>query len=361
MQLLRFGFAFSLLIQVSSTSAQQSKVVLPLPEGIAISGQAQAGKNSQAQSRMQSSLQLELVDLSGDSLVLGYYATQSNENARTAIVTPIGKEEWLRGNLGEAGQKAFANRGMKGLLVINDISAGRLTDGNYVRIKGVIYESPQGADNYSLVNTIDTLITDNAGELKVLTATVAGALNTAATNNGNGIIRSGTKKGITRNEVIKTESGKYSFIGKTAFPTGIYMSYQEFRQGKPSFTQFFVETDTASGKVIVNSFTQTDSTMRPVPQAWAIAVANELYVLQNGVLIPAEAVGNNLVLSKYIDPDTRKNNGTFWRSNIGNRFSTHEAGNPFDNRYVIKLSNYRNRGISGEAVKLNADTGAPEL
>lgn len=361
MQLLRFGFAISLLILVSSTSAQQSKVVMPLPEALTISGQVQAGKNTQAQSRVQSLSQLELLDLSGDSLVLGYYSTQPGDNERTAIITPIGKEEWLRGNLGEVAQKAFTNRGMKGLFVINDISAGRLANGNYVRIKGAVYESPQGAESYTLVNTIDTFFTDNAGEVKALAGMIAGALNATAATSGNGVMRLGMGKGISKTEVVKMESSKYNFIGKTAFQTGIYMSYQEFRQGKPAFPQFYIETDTASGKVILNSFTQADSTMRPVPVAWGIVVANEIYVLQEGVLIPAEAVGNNLVLSKYIDPDVRKNNGTFWRSNVGNRFSSHQAGNPFDNRYVIRLKNYRNRGVNGEAVKLNADTGTPEL
>jgi hypothetical protein len=360
MQLLRFGLYAGLLILAGRTSAQQSKVVLPLPEGAAASTQAQADKNAQPKGQVKSTSQLELIDLSGDPLILGYLSTEPENNERTAVVTPIPKEEWLRSALGEDIQKAFANRGVNGLFVINDISAGRQANGNYVRIKGAIYESAAGADSYRLINTIDEVFTDNAGDVKALNSTIAGSLKTSAATISSGIVKT-DMKGIAKSEVIKQETEKYTFIGKAAFKTGIYLSYEEFRQQKPAFGQFYLETDAASGKVVVNSFTQTDSTLRPCLNAWGIAVANELYVLQDGVLVPAEAVGYNLVLSKYIDPDVRKNNGVFWRNNVGNRFSTHEAGNPFDNRYVIKLQNYRNKGISGEAVKLNADTGTPEL
>lgn len=111
--------------------------------------------------------------------------------------------------------------------------------------------------------------------------------------------------------------------------------------------------------IVVNSFTEKDSTIKPVIP-WAIAVNNELYVYHGKKLYPVEAVGNNLVFSKFIDPYTRKNNGTYWRMTISEGLSG-KYNNIFDNVNTLAIKNYHGKGLNGEAVKVNADTGTPEF
>jgi hypothetical protein len=83
-------------------------------------------------------------------------------------------------------------------------------------------------------------------------------------------------------------------------------------------------------------------------------------VFQDNKLYPVEAVGNNLVFSKFIDPDTRKNNASFWRMTVSDNLSGKYA-NIFDNVNTLTLTNYHGKGLNGEAVKVNADTGTPEF
>lgn len=133
------------------------------------------------------------------------------------------------------------------------------------------------------------------------------------------------------------------------------MSYEEFKAGKPSFEHFYLKGEDASSSLTVHSFTETDSTLRAV-EPWAIAVSNELYFYSNHKLYPVEAVGNNLVFSKFINPETRKNNAGFWRMTIGDKISGRES-NVFDNVNTLTLANYMGSKLTGVAVKINADTG----
>ncbi|MFT4093081.1 MAG: hypothetical protein QM640_05525 [Niabella sp.] len=336
---------------VTRLPAQQATHILPLPPGT-------QEKSSTAKATVQSSAAraFELIDLTGDSLVLGYLPTPDGSNDRIAVISPVTKQEWLYAAAKEAGIAFFSGKGTNGLFILKDISVGRVSAGNYIRIKAAIYESTPDADAYYLLNTIDTLITDNAPDIKTVSenigSVIAGTLNTSG-------IRNAKDRPLTRDEILKTITAQYAFISRGITPTGIYMSYEAFKAGQPSFNQFYLKTDTTSKTVQVNAFTTTDSTLKPV-SPWAVVAGNELYIYQNNWLYAAEARGNNLVFSKYIDPETRANNARFWRSNVGARLSN-DYGNPFDNLNVLQVSNYRGRGVQGEAIKINTDTGKPEL
>ena len=344
--------------------AQQARVVLPLPhtvqlQGRAVESETQPGAVQPVTNQLStpSYSQFELLDLTGDSLVLGYIPLSTGGNERQAIMTPIGKSDWLRSTIADDATRAFSERATPVLYVLNDISTGRTRSGNYVRLKATVYES--GAAGYSLLGKVDTLVTDNAGDISSIGDLINLAIgSTAALLNG-GIVQNPSAKALTREEVILHQKQEYAFISTGVNPTGIYMSYDEYKSGKPSFGQFFIETDTTAKTIKVNSFTQTDSTLRPVIP-WAIAVNNELYVYKDNRLYPVEAIGSNLLFSRFIDPDTRKNNGSFWSITVGSRLSGNYH-NIFDNVNTLSLSNYHGRGLSGEAVKLNSDTGTPEF
>lgn len=323
--------------------AQQPQFVLPLPGGVLLAGSESSG-------------QFDLLDLTGDSLVLGYLPVKEGGNERQAIVAPVAKSDWLRTITSNKAATVFADRANPILYVLNDISVGRTPSGIYVRLKATVYE--RGATGYTLLNKVDTLVTDNAKDI----SSIGDLINTAISGTAallNTVIVQRPGKALTREEVIKQEKEKYAFISNGAYPTGIYMSYEAFKANKPSFEKFYLNMDTAARTIEVNSFTQTDSTLRPVTP-WAVAVNNELYVLSGNKLYPVEAVGNNLVFSKFIDPNTRKNNGTFWRMSVGDRLSG-KYNNIFDNANTLILINYHGKRLTGEAVKVNADTGAPEF
>lgn len=334
--------------------SQQERYVLPLPES------AMSAVHTLPSNEGPVNTSFELVDLTGDSLVLGYLPTKDKDNDRVAITTPVLKQDWLQASMGENMATTFVSRGTSGLYILNDLSTGVTDAGNFVRIKANVYESPAGANAYFLLNSIDTFIINGVKNVDNLGTDINNAMGaTLLTSRGGITVKTPTGKTMTRDEVIKTEKDKYSFISNGIIPTGIYMTFEDFKANRPSFGQFYIRTDTLSKTIEVNSFTQTDSTLRPVAP-WAIAVNGELYYYSNKKLYAVEATGANLTFSKFLDPMLRTNNAGFWRMTVGDLLKE-KYNNPFDNLNTLSINNYRNRGISGEPVKLNADTGAPEL
>lgn len=335
-----FFYLLILIFFVSSNlTAQQPQLVLLTPSA-----------------NIPQSDQFELLDLTGDSLVLGYLQTKDGGNERQAIVTPIEKGAWLKATTANKAASSFSTFANPVLYVLNDISVGRTGSANYVRLKATVYEKE--AKGYTLLKTVDTFITDKAKDINSVGDLINTAISSTASELKSAMGQKPLGKALTMQEVIKHEQEKYAFIRKGINPTGIYMSYEEFKANKPSFRQFFIKTNIEAKTIAVNSFTETDSTLRPVTP-WAVAVHNELYVYHDNKLYPVEAVGNNLVFSKFIDPDTRKNNAAFWRLNVGEKLSG-KYRNIFDNVNTLVIKNYLGKGLNGEAVKINADTGVPE-
>ena len=64
-------------------------------------------------------------------------------------------------------------------------------------------------------------------------------------------------------------------------------------------------------------------------------------------------------MSKYLDPIIRTNNASFWNITVRHRYKD-KGRNHFDNINTIELHNYRNTGLTAEAVKINSDTGELE-
>ncbi|MBO9596040.1 MAG: hypothetical protein J7599_24265 [Niabella sp.] len=340
--------------------SQQERLVLPLPVNKVLQSGDQKN-NSLLQGRgITDTKFFEVVDLTGDTAILGYLPTEKFKNDRMAIATPVPKQDWIYDIVDEGMIKNFGIRGVSAMYVIHDISVGRVSEGNYVRIKGRLYESPVGMNQYKPVKTIDEFALEGNSDISMVSGLVRQAITSSVTTATGGVNQGGVQKLLRREEVISSEKDNYLFISKRVFRNGIYISFDDFKQGTPQFDNFYVKTDTAARKTTVYSFTKRDSTMVPVTP-WGVIAGGELYLYKDGILYPCEAIGNNLVISKYIDPARRKNHGRFWRSNIGERFNELEDANPFDNKYVISINNYRQTKAKGEAIKINADTGELEL
>lgn len=341
-------FLLWLVFFSTGAAAQQSVYKLPLDESILLGSE---------QSKMSTNRALEVIDLTGDS-VLGYLPDENKSNDRVAILAPLPKQEWLQDIVSGSLIGLVTNRQV--LYIVNDISVGRHTNGSYARIKATLYESALGTNAYKLLKEVSDVLTDNSSNMNMMAGLISNAMrNTLSLSTG--IINGNTNKTMTREEVVALEKSKYAFISNNNFSSGIYMNYEDFKNQKPSFSQFYLAVDTTTGNIQVNSLLgYSDTSPKPVTP-WGIVAANELYIFKNGKLYAAEAIGNNLVISKYINPQRRLNNARFWRDNIGKWFNVWEDSNPFDNRYAIQISDYKKKNIIGEAIKINADTGELEL
>lgn len=277
------------LLSSYNVYSQQIHFILPLP--------------TQSSVILSGITPFDLADLTGDSLVLGYLQVSTQNNERQAVKTPMAKESWLKNVITANTLASFAQLAKPVLYVINDISVGRVATGNYARIKATVYA--KGITGYQLLKLVDTFVTDRAANIN----SVDGLVNTAIAGTA-GLLRGAlvpnpAEPGKTRAEVIQLEQSKYDFIRNGTNPTGIYLSYQEYKAKSPAFVQLFVKSDTTTKTIEIKSFTLADSTLKTV-KPWAVAIDNELYIYQGKKLYPVEAVGNNLVFSKFIDPTTRK-------------------------------------------------------
>lgn len=130
---------FLMFFTATSLIAQQTKLVLP------------ASPNQDQPSNY------EPIDLTGDSLTLGYLKINSESNDRQVIVTPVNKQQWLQAITKDKAAKSFESFTKSVLYILNDISVGRTGTGNYVRIKGSIYEGD--SKGYVQLLKVDTLVT----------------------------------------------------------------------------------------------------------------------------------------------------------------------------------------------------------
>jgi hypothetical protein len=341
-----------LLLFISCTLlAQQQRFVIPLSE------QTLLGKALSVNNEIKSTL--EIVDLTGDS-TLGYVSTTPPSNDRVAIFPPLPKQEWLTTLVHVNNIASSLTSGTSLLLLISDISVGGTQTSSYVRIKAKAYTSLLGSESYSFLKSIDDIHSNNSFGLTKTEDNIIGLIRSIITQTqAKPVINQSSPK--IKSDIIKEELNGLSFIAKGIFPSGIYMNYTDFKLLKPSFEHFWVKTDVDSKKVQLSRFTIKDSTLRQVDGAYAVAVGNELYLCKNQKLYPIEVRGNNLVFSKYVDPLHRKNKANFWRNNIGVRFKEWEDSNPFDNRYALEIDNYRGKGVRGEAIKVNSESGTVEL
>jgi len=342
---------FALLSMHIEASAQQQQYVLPLSEEVILT--KSMSTNSQPNGGL-----FEIIDLTGDS-VLGYMPSSDISNDRIAIYAPLHKQEWL--NLLTAnGVEKSLKIGYSTLFVVNNLTVGGNEKESYGRIKGSVYESILGKNTYTKVKSVDDFFINRSSGLSKVGESISNLIIGTLASATGGIIVPISVKPQSKADVLKAENESLQFIGNGIFPSGIYKDFQEFKQLKPAYEQFYIKVDAEKKTVQVNGFSIGDSTMHPVNNAFAIAVGNELYLCRDNRLYPVEARGNNLYLSKYIDPITRKNQARFWSMNLGSQI-TGNYGNPFDNVYAIKIENFKGQRLNAEVTKVNSDTGQLEL
>lgn len=327
--------------------AQQERLQLPLDEAIVFSNKGVSDAKL-----------FQVIDVTGDS-VLGYTQTKEHDNNRVAIYAPVPKDEWIAALLDVKNVHEALKAGCSYLLLLQDVSVGVNEHGAYVRVSGILYESPIGKDAYVHYKTIENVSINTSAELKSAGNNLADLVKKEVAASGK-IEKKLDLVAHTKAEIVKVYNDRLSFVNKEVFPTGIYLNFEEFKALKPSYPQFFIKVDTVSKSVSLSGFLSGDTTFHAAENAFAVAVANELYIYKNNRLYPAEAKGNTLVLSKYVDQDTRKNNASFWRMNVGDLISN-EYRNPFDNVYTITINDYKGVIVNGEAVKVNVENGNLEL
>ncbi|MEO8820897.1 MAG: hypothetical protein ABI374_08660 [Ginsengibacter sp.] len=247
------------------------------------------------------------------------------------------------------------------LWVIQDLSMG--TDStqkqvySFVKLKGDIYES--SGLNYQLINTFDSSwIIKGDADFGYMIAVAFLSLYQNSTPKAEGIANTrffqmSQKAQGTVNEIaaqIKTAK-QLPVLQTDIHPTGIYTSFEEFKNNTPSIKNFYADVDSQSKKVQLYQVS-ADSSSKLIEKAWGISVNNELYYYDEGQLYPIEKSGNTFYMAKYLEPSTRKNQAFYWRQIIGARQGD---TNPYNDAHVLRKNVSTTNNISLEATHLDFD------
>ncbi|RBL90263.1 hypothetical protein [Chitinophaga flava] len=244
-----------------------------------------------------------------DSTAIGFVtADEIGQAAR--LVPDTNMHRWLQTCIKEQYAPLYTATAPRLLCVIQDLRIQEQKNGNdgFLRLKAVTYSTPIREDRYQLINTIDTvmMVSKNSG-----TSAIAQAINLLLQPSASLQKNSKTFTRLAIAEPVNM-NGRAPVMLTREYKTGAYLSYEDFRNNRPSVENITVKIDTKSGKFNVYELTK-DSALAAIPACWGIAFANELYICYQDMLVPVEKNNNSIMLSSWVTPDKRQNRAMFWR------------------------------------------------
>jgi hypothetical protein len=292
-----------------------------------------------------------------DSTSLGY--VNSTESTEKVCALPDGNcSQWLQKYINAQYRSSFSRTGRQLLWVISDLNIG--TDPNnkisQLKLKASAYLAE--AAGYSPICTLDTIFTKEqvtdygksvADAMNVLFAGSTGAaLKTAAEN--------AKKEGSifsNKDELYNQQANRFNMpiLKANNYQQGVYLSFEEFRKNKPSVFDIIAKADSTDQVTLYQL--SADSTQIPITNAWGLSFNNELYMLENGKLIPVERSASSIALSRFKEPASRSNQAIFWRNYIGRQSGNN---NPFKERKTASATKSVSP-VYAEATRVDMETG----
>ena len=304
-----------------------------------------------------------------DSVFIGIVPSEV-PNTRDILDAPNGIQNCFQTYVNKVYGPTFSSTGAKLIWAIDALSAGVDSSNDskfsYVKI-GVEILKPGSDQNYQKLARYDTLIVSTNSDI-ALGSQMATAINSLYTNSvklasppslDNMKLTSSSIK-VAKIGVLVDESGvndnpttSWRILKDTTYINGVYMSFEEFKNNKPSIDRFTTEVDTTNDYIHILEF-HPDSSTTELSDVWGIAVNNELYRYKDGGLYPIEKKGEGFVLSKYLDFSTRKNQALFWRRRIGPRLTDN---NPYNDRHIYRIPIFNGSPLKVESTKINSVSG----
>lgn len=298
---------------------------------------------------------IQVVSNLADSTFIGVLPS-TFPNVRTNVVIPQGIQSWVQDYISEQFGNSYQPAGKDLLWVINTLRIGKDSSArgavSFTKLTADVYAGSKG--KYQLLNTFDTTITATE-----LTTDFGESVTTAIIALYNNSVKPTRKvkqsKPSTQSAIMEAAeaSDDLKILTDSVYPTGVFVSFQEFLNNSPSIAKFYTMVDTGTKEVQIYQV-YDDSTSNMVPQVWGICVNNELYRYQNGQLYAIEKEGQGFTLSKYIDFRRRKNQAFFWRRYVGERQGDN---NPFNDAHIYRTSINGSPDIKIEAALIDMNNG----
>ncbi|MEI3802349.1 MULTISPECIES: hypothetical protein [unclassified Chitinophaga] len=256
-----------------------------------------------------------------DTTKLGYeVATTLNDIVTLAPDTTM--TLWLNQYVKSVYSNYYSPTAMRSLWVIHSLRLQQSADRCLVKLKANVYQAEVKSAQYETAGEMDTvIIMERHGKDSLVATCIAEALNCLLT------VRKGNNE--TEQQKISMTNAIQStnnFVPAPALRTdnlndGIYSSFNEFRANQPGIRQTIIlPDDKHPGKVKLYE-QQTDSSRHEINNCWAVVVQQEIYIYQNGRLLPIEHKGQSIMLSAYLHPSERRNQAIYWRKVLGEQYA----------------------------------------
>jgi|GEM_PF-5917479 len=261
---------------------------------------------SEVQARQNSPIDVILTGIR-DTSGIGY--SIKTDDVVEKLVPDTSLEYWLPSYVHQKYKQQTAND-PRLLLEIDELRMQTAENRGYVKLKAKVFTSPAQKESYRLIRIVDTVLQLNVSTpAEYITAAIDLLTDKKQQSNGD----------ITEKQAIKddAESRKnLSILKNTQYKPGIYTSFSDFVNNKPSVSKFTIFPDEATGKIKLY-VSSADSLQTELKQLWGFSLDNELYYYNNGDIVPIERSGSGFVLSAYMNPEERSNQAMIRRNLMG--------------------------------------------
>lgn len=259
---------------------------------------------------------IQIINEVSDSSVLGYVQTgMFNRWKPAGFEKPF--TDYLQSYLDQHYRSIFKKEGPQLLIVVQEIRIGERTfsmsERGFCQLKAITFAG-DGNGKFRQITTLDTILT--RGGLDVTHKhgeNIAAALHLLLVKSGK--TTQAGNNAYTIPEIRENAAKRYNVPGLQAkeHPDGIYLTFQEFIDDRPSITTF--EFTTNSDKV--TQFYQKDSSgkIRYIDKFWGVRKSGALLKQHyDASLIPIEQKQNSIYLVNYLANSRRNNNALIWSS-----------------------------------------------
>ena len=195
------------------------------------------------------------------------------------------------------------------LLIVKDI---RVQKGpqykTALRFKGEVWKAQELADAYNYTFQIDTIVIGNQEVSDQLAPLLVFLMNQNTDLVKKEFVSIPRAQAIG-STIETTPNG--AILSSKQYSDGVYSSFQEFLDNKPSITRMLAFPDPVKDDQLKIFELAQDSTKRELFNYWGICINDELYVVDKGILVPFEKNGSDFTLSAFVNPRDRRNHGRY--------------------------------------------------
>ncbi len=252
---------------------------------------------------------IEVVNLAWDTAHLGYLQVGMG-NRKAAAVPDGAAATWLQDFVNKAYGNLYTPEGARLLWIVEDLRIGERTGGMsekaFIRLKATAYASTDGTA-YRQVTSFDDV--RMVGGLDVTHKHKTNIANAFQHLFDTTLAKAPQSSGSTLSydAIIAKHQQRYQApaLKDTTLNNGVYLTFKEFLDNKPSYRLFELKKGKRNFSVSVNG---ADGLLTEKEAFWGVVKDGEIYAHVAGNFIPLERTANGFVISNYIEASKQRNN-----------------------------------------------------